>query len=183
MSYDFYLFRVPYGLNPMAAYEQQLAEWKATRVKGADRWGAIDPRKEEVKQRLASALIARYPQLELFQRDYAVIAKTRSISEAEARRRYRDLELHDLRLDLQVNLFDHTASVAIAFVPRDRHQAEARLRAVWTCLRVLEAEGGFSTYDSQVGQVLHLDSDFESVLEQYLTAAGMVDRTLRRGRR
>ena len=182
MSYNFQLFRVPDGADPISAYDAHCAREKervASRRRGEDSWGAIDPLKEQMKRRLSETLIASHPELQVSGRDYARLAKTKSIAEDEARRRYRDLELTDLDSGLQITLFDDTAFVTLSFGPTDRNAAGSRFHAAWECLKVLEEEGGFSTYDSQTGKILHLNSDSEIVLHAYLGASGIVESNLR----
>src|SRR5579864_1881829 len=164
MSYDFQLFRVPVGVDPMSAYEMHLGQQRAraaSRHRGEDYWGSVDPLKEKMKRQLSATLIRSHPELQLSERNYVELARIKSINEDEARRRYRDLELSDLELGLQVLLFDDTAYVTLSFDPENRAKAETRLQTAWGCLMVLEREGSFSTYDSQAGKILHLDSDFE----------------------
>lgn len=133
-----------------------------------------------MKRQLSSALIAAHPELRLSERDYARLAKTKSITEDEARRRYRDMELTDLESGLQIILFDDAAFVTLSFGPANRNEAERKVQAAWECLKVLEEEGGFSTYDLQTSKILHLNSDSELVLRAYLGASGVVHDTLRR---
>ena len=182
MSYDFQLFRVPDGTDPISAYESHCAQEKAkfaSRRRGEDSWGYVDASKEQMKRQLSSALIAAHPELQLSERDYAKLAKTKAISEDEARRRYRDLELTDLESGLQVTLFDDAAFVTLSFGPTNRNEAERRFHAAWECLRLLEKDGGFSTYDSQTGRILQLNSDSEIVLHAYVSASGIVKGNLR----
>ena len=181
MSYDFHLFQAPAGVDATMAYHRQLEEKKIAKIQrapGMNKWGQPDPVREETKHRLATALIACHPGLQLFRRDYAKVALAKSISEDEARRRYRDLELSDEELGLQVTLFDDTASVSIAFGTSEAHSAELRLGAAWECLRLLEREGGFSTYDPQIGKILRLDTDFQTALRMHNEAGQEMQRTL-----
>jgi hypothetical protein len=182
LSYDFQLFHVPVGVDAASTYEVQLAEQRLAmlrRRKGIDSWGPIDPLKERTKSQFAAALIALHPDLQLFERDYTSLAKKKSMSEADARRRYRDMELNDHELGLQIILFDERASVTIPFARHGNSKATTMLRAVWACLKVLEDEGDLSTYDSQLGKILCLDSDFDAVLKTYLNMSGTVGRVLK----
>ena len=169
MGYGFDLVHLPSGVDRMEAYKKNLEEQEARaleRSRGLDNLGPLDPSKEQVKQRLATALMAKHPSLELSKRDYAKIAKARSIDEAEARRRFRNLEVNEKRWNIQINLFDDTAGISLAFVG-DGEESRNALRVVWDCLQVLESEGGFSTYDPQAGKVLNLESDFDTVFKYY----------------
>lgn len=183
MSYDFQLFQVPDGASPMSAYKthRNRQEAKAaSRRRGENRWDLVDPSKEQMKRRLSTSLIASHPELRLSERDYVALARTKSITEDEARRRYRDLELSDIESGLQVLLFDDTAYITLPFDPESKSSAELRLRAAWTCLEVLAKEGSFSTYDSQLGKILNLNTDFRAVLQSFLAANEQVNQILRR---
>src|SRR6266571_347372 len=160
MSYGFDLIRLPNGLNRDEACRLYLKEREETRDRATDRFGSIDPGKEQSKQRLAQKLIARYPWLQIFLRNYAEIAQKLSVSESEARRRFRNIELNGHAHSLQILLFDNEAGVNFSPGP-NRQRCDGDLRVLWDCLRTLESEGGFSTYDPQIGKLLNLDSDFE----------------------
>ena len=169
MSYDFDLVHLPSGVDRMEAYKKQLGEREARaleRLRGIDNVGSLDSSKEQTKQGLATALIAKHPSLELSKRDYSRIANARSIDETKARRRFRNPELNEKRWNIQITLFDDTAGISLAFVG-DAEESRTALRVVWDCLQVLESEGGFSTYDLQVGKVLNLESDFDTVFKHY----------------
>lgn len=81
------------------------------------------------------------------------------MEEYEVRRRYRELELTDSHSGLQIILFDETAALTIPF---GKH-LEKTLSFAWDCLNVLEVEGHFAVYDSQVGKILNLKADFDVV--------------------
>jgi hypothetical protein len=180
MSYGFYLFHVPAGIDPVEAYKTRLEREEADGMTGLGiNPGPLDLDKERVKQQLAAGLIAQHPAFRPAVRDYAKIAKASSIDETEARRRNRHLELTDGELGLQVTLFDDTAAVAIPFWRSGKEKAENTLRVAWKCLKVLESQGNLSTYDTQVGKVLNLDGDFEMILSGYAGMIRTVDNTLR----
>jgi hypothetical protein len=166
MSYGFDLIRLPAGLDRYKAYHQKMEELKKTSGKKPDSadLGSIDPNKEQLKQRLASDLTARHPTLELYKRDYSGIAKARGITEAEARRLFRTVELNEKKLWIQILIFDDGAGASFSFVGEAQACTRA-LRVLWDCLEILESEGGFSTYDTQIDKVLDLKSDFETVLK------------------
>jgi hypothetical protein len=171
MSYGFDLVRLPAGVDPRDAYDRVLEEKIASQGgAGESDPGPLDPLKERRKQRLAAALIARHPTIELYRRDYAGIAKARGVDEAEARRLFRTAELNEKEMGFQILLFDDGAGASFSFAGQPRECARA-LRALWDCLEVLESEGGYSTYDTQVDKVLDLKADFEIVLK-YACGAG-----------
>jgi len=98
------------------------------------------------QSRLAALLQARFPQLR---------ATHASASH---------IELDDRALWIQVSIFQDAAGIGMhpgGFTTAKYIEA---LRFAWDCLEILEREGGFATYDTQVGRVLHLASDFEAVL-------------------
>lgn len=183
MSYDFQLFRVPDGADPASAYDAHRILEKAraaSRRRGENRWDPVDPSADEAKRRVSGALVASLPVLRCVERDYRELARTKSITEDEARRRYRDLELSDIESGLQVLLFEDAAYITLPFDPESQSNVEVRLRAAWTCLEVLAREGGFSTYDSQLGKILNLNTDFPAVLQGFLAASEEVNQILRR---
>ena len=177
MSYDFELYRVLGDVDPNAAYEKHVERRRQRRSSFRDSLGPVDPVKEQTKRGLVAALIAVNPELQEFRWNYEKLAKEKSIDESEARRRYREVQLTD-DFGLEITLFDDTAAVTIPFRPN----SEKVLRVAWECLRTLESEGHFSTYDSQIGRVLNLAQDFDVVLKTLTNANRMVERTLR-GRR
>lgn len=165
MSYGFDLVHLPAGVDRYEAYNQVLKRKTSERNRGVVDPGPIDPVKEQLKQRLAAALMARHPTIDLYERDYPGIAKARGIDEAEARRLFRTVELNEKEKGFQILLFDDGAGASFSFVGPPRECTRA-FRALWDCLEVLESEGGFSTYDTQIDKVLELKSDFEIVLKQ-----------------
>jgi hypothetical protein len=182
VSYDFYLFNIPAGVAPAEAYKQRFEQQETKTVAkkiSVDNQDTSTVRIEQLKLRLAEALILKCPSLKLYERDYARLAKSRSIDESEARRRYRNLDLTDSELGLQVSLFDDTVAIAIPFWRADNEKAEKTLRAAWEYLEILESAGGFTTYDPQAGRILKLDSDFSAILKAYRGLLDTVDRALR----
>ena len=127
------------------------------------------PAKEERKQRISAALIARNPMLEPFAFGFDQIAKLEKISVEDAKKKYRHIELNgptEGSNGIQITLFDDEASVT---VPYWHHGATARrvFEEIWTYLEIIEREGGFFTYDPQVERVLDLRKDFEASLDCY----------------
>lgn len=66
MSYDFRLFQRRSGEDPQVTAQRESEEFGAT---------PADPHKEALKRRVADALIAHNPKLEVFQFGYEEIAK------------------------------------------------------------------------------------------------------------
>ncbi|HTX76458.1 MAG TPA: hypothetical protein VMD29_09655 [Terracidiphilus sp.] len=165
MSYGFDLIALPAGSDRDKAYKQHREQQghARARVLEDEDPGPLDPAKEKQKQRLAAALIGRNPDLKEFERDYARIAVNGSISESEARRLFRNIELNDHRNHIQIDIADDGGS--IGFSPEGRGKACAdSVRILWDCLRVLELEGGYAAYDPQVGRILNLESDYDTLV-------------------
>jgi hypothetical protein len=172
LSYGFDLVRLPAAVDRNEAYQRLsdlLAEAPVPEPLGSSA-GPLDREKEERKQRLVAALIARDPHLKVFQRDHANIARRRSISEDDARRLFRDIELNDHQHSIQITLFDDEAGVSYSFAG-DRLTAAQAARTLLDCLEVLESEGGFSTYDAQLALVLDLRADHDLILDR-LSSSG-----------
>ena len=185
MSYDFDLFYVPAGVDPIVAYKRQLAEQERRAINRRNNINNSDPRnssRQEKNRALAKALTDAHPALKQAGGNYEEVVASSSIGQVEARRQSTHLELNDLDLGLQIMLFDDTASVAIPFWRSEREKAKNTLRAAWECLLVLESQGGYSVYDNQVGKVLDLGSDFDTVLDGYAGMTNIVDKALRKAR-
>ena len=168
MSYVIDLVRLPPGPDPEAAYRKQARETEAAVVKSGGDPGPVDPKKEEAKQQLARALVTRHPSLRVFKPDFAELARWHHVDVAEAQRRFRHIELNEERYSIQITLFDDGAGAALAFSGAFE-ECKTAVRLLWDCLDILRDQGGFSAFDTQVGKVLDLDSDFDAVLH---TACG-----------
>ncbi len=166
MSYAFDLVHLPPGVDREEAYEhmQQQKANSFEHLSRSQRLGPIDPAKEEVKRRLAAALQQRHRSLKTFEFDYSRIAQSEGISESEARRLYRHLELNDPQLSIRILLFDDEAGTEFAF-SGDAGGCANALRELWDCLEIMESAGGYSTHDPQLGKFLDLKSDFGLVLK------------------
>ncbi len=165
MSYDFHLLRIAEGRDPLEQARESLESASEEDVLNP---GPPDPEKERRKQALAAALRATSPELEPFPFDYPEIARQLKIPEAEARERWRHIELNapEPGSGTQIELFDDTATVT---VPYWHHGAEAEpvFEEIWRYLSVLEREGGYRTYDPQLERVLDLERDRAAVLDAY----------------
>jgi hypothetical protein len=169
MSYVIDLVRLPANVDPEAAYREQSREKEEELAKsqGADP-GPVDPGKQQAKEQLARSLVTHHPGLRVAQPDFAALARRHGIDISEARRRFRNIELNDEQHSLQIILFDDTAGISFAFSGAFEDCQKA-MRLLWSCLEILGSQGGFSAFDSQVGKVLNLDSDFDRVVK---TACG-----------
>ena len=163
MSYGFDLARLAPGLaDREEAYRKMAAGEPVSVNRLGENIGPLDPAKEQVKERLAAALIARHPSLKRFHCDYASIAKEESTDESEARRRYRTVELNDKKRWVQIVIFDDEAGLSFS-LGGSGAVCRKTLRMIWDCLEILETQGGFSTFDPQMNRLLDLSADFEMV--------------------
>ena len=156
MSYGFDLVR----LAPAADLDEE-ASAKAERMRATleamadqDVPRSSDPSREQRMQELAAALMSRHPTLE---------RHPSSFGDADSGRP-RVIELNERSCWIQIHLFDDGAGASFSFVG-DAQACTRALRLLWDCLEILESEAGYSTYDPQIGKVLNLESDFETVLK------------------
>jgi len=171
MSYDFQLFKRKSGENP-----------HETGRAGPDGLPSTppEPQKEALKRKVADALIAHNSQLEVFQFDYAAIAKSQKITEEQARIKFRYLELNGPEEDcngIQITLFDDEASVKIPFWHEDNGVAEI-FREVWSYLEIISRETGYLIYDPQIDRVIEPSAGFDDALACYSRARREIRKTL-----
>lgn len=175
MSYDLTLFRLEEG--------EDVAEVFLRRAQAAD---ADDPNpgpgreeREAEKRTWMRELQTCVPGFEAFAFDYAAIAHSGGIPEAEARRRWRQIELNDDATGLQVTLYDESADVTLPYW----HEGEAAARAferMFRCAEVLAGAGGFAVFDPQLDQRVDAGSadDRGAALARYLQAKRAVERAI-----
>lgn len=162
MSYDLYLLRVPHHGDAVEIYRQCLEIQEEELNPGPSL-----PEVEREKHRLAKLLTQFDTELQIAEFDFAGLAQMQNLPLDEVRTRYRHLELN--RTDytgIQLTLWDNYAEVTFPYW-HSGEQAEAVLRRVWEHLEVLEAQGGFTTYDPQLNRTLDLRHDFSRVLAGY----------------
>ena len=165
MSYVFELVHLPAGIDPADAYEKLRREKeRSSHADGGDP-GPLAPAVEDKKRKLVASLLAKNPGLKLFDRNYAAIAQERSITESEARRLFRNLQLNDNAHSTQIEIFDDEAGVAFSFDGTTSECTKA-FHLLWDCLQILETEGSFSVYDAQLARVLDLREEFSAVLKK-----------------
>ena len=163
MSYHFRLFKCKPNEDPLH-----------TARAGSDFWSTPpNSQKEALKRRVADALIARDPQLHVFQFDYAAIAKAREISEEEAHNRLRHLQLNgpESGNGTQITLFDDEASVEVPFW-HEGDKAADTFREIWLYLEIISREAGYLVYDPQIGHVIDLSAGFQDALACYAAMRG-----------
>ena len=167
VSYDLLLFRAVPGVGLLEA---------ATAVMESEQDdvnpGPIDPTAEARKRALESALRALNPSLESFVFDYAEIAEMENVTEAEARRRWRHIEMNGPEdgNGIQITLDDESVSVTVPYWHRG-NEARAVWSEIWMYLGALEQAGTFHTYDPQLGRIVDLKKDLEAVLVAYAGGA------------
>lgn len=105
--------------------------------------------------RLANLLTARFPQLR--------------IDHESANH----VELSDDDLWTRISIFENVAGIGMHPGRFTAAKYVHALQLAWACLELLEREGGFATYDTQVGRVLDLSRDFEVVLATLAGAAAV----------
>ena len=171
MSYDFILFKRRAGEDPRVTAKRDSAEFAGT---------PPDPQKEALKRRVADALIARNPKLEIFEFDYDRIAKLHKITVDEARLMYRYLELNepeDETNGIQITLFDDEASVTVPFWHEDE-EAEGVFREIWSYLEIISREAGYLIYDPQTDRVLDAAAGIDEALLHYSGAMQQINESL-----
>lgn len=130
---------------------------------------APDEQKESLKHRLADALLARLPGLQLYQFPYHQIAAFERTSIEQARCRHRHLELNSPEdgYGIRILLRDDEASVTLPFW-HERTKAAAAFGDVWACLETICEQTGYFAYDPQLARIIELETDVETALTCYL---------------
>ena len=134
--------------------------------------GLPDVQKERRKQYLASKLIEKNANLEVFQFGYQEIASLESITEEEARIKYRHLELNG-REDgngIQITLFDDSVTITVPYWHK-REKAKAVFEEIWEYMKIIQEETNYLIYDPQLEMTLNLSSGFSAALRLYKTTA------------
>lgn len=157
MSYDFHLLppRADADLRALARQE-----------KDDDAFAPIDPKKEAVKERVAAALVARFPSLEVSHVGYG----------AKAPSGLRCLELNDMSVDsfgIQIELFDDEAFVTVPYWHTGA-KAEACFRQIWDVMGVVCREAGYAVFDPQMDRALKDGENIGAALATYLEAMARI---------
>jgi hypothetical protein len=169
MSYDLWSFPVPSGEDPLEMVQRFMEAEEDAEVLDPD------PAKEARKRILAERIVAGNPKMEPFVLQYEQIAEMQKITVAEAKRKYRYIELDcgEGGNGVQVTLHDDHATVTVPYWHQGA-QAEAVFTEIWGYLRVLHEEGDCLTYDPQLERMLDLGKDFTEVLKRYVGVARQV---------
>ena len=133
------------------------------------------PELEERKQRVATALLQSNPELTQFNLDFEELARIDQITLAEAKSKYRHIELNTPEGSggIQITIYDTEASVTVPYWHRGP-TARRIFHEIWNYLQILEREGNYFTYDPQLERVLNLNTDFDSVLKIYKSVSNQV---------
>jgi len=170
MSYDFKLFRRRAGEDPYVTAQRDSEEFDVS---------PPDPQKEALKRRVADALIAYNPKLEVFQFGYEEIAKFEKITVEQARLKYRHLELNGPDDDgngIQIELFDDEAYVTVPFW-HGGDKAANTFREIWSYLEIISREADYLIYDPQIDRILEPSAGFDDSLSRYSGAMRQVHET------
>gem|GEM_PF-3423909 len=123
---------------------------------------------EVQKQRILETVLRRVPELEHYTFDYADLARHAKVSEDEARRRWRHLELWNEEFGLDVDIYDEIITMAVdrAFKGEKEQQA---MNALWEICRIARREWRLQAYDPQLERLVDVDlaADREAMLTDY----------------
>jgi aminoglycoside 6'-N-acetyltransferase I len=138
-----------------------------------------DSRKEALKRRVADALTAHNPRLQICPFPYDQIAQFERISKEEARRKYRHLELNGSEggNGIQIILRDDEAVVSVPFWHEGQKAADA-IRELWRYLEIIGREAGYLVYDPQMNRQIDLAEGCDQVLGHYNRAARRIHEAL-----
>ena len=159
MSYSFHL------LPPRADGDLRAAAL-GERDEGA--FAPVDAAKEALKSRIAEALVARYPDLEVSREGYGRDAPSRS----------RCWEINDLGEDsfgAQIQLFDDEAFLTVPFW-HTGEKAAACLRQAWDLMRIVCGVAGYAVFDAQMDRALKDGESVDAALATYAKAMTRVSR-------
>jgi hypothetical protein len=179
MSYDLYLFQPKPGVDPRVTAEKLFledneddAEESAEGDEELDyvKWlnpGEPNPQYEQRKQKMAMLLTEFDAELTTFPFRFDELAIQHNISEDEARKRFRHIELEGPdELAIQITLEDTTGEITMPYW-HSGAVAVAAFKTIWGYLDVLQREGGYRVFDPQLDRVLDLERDFAKVVAKY----------------
>lgn len=165
MSYDLHLFQPPPAADPLHAgrlsYDEMDDEWDP---------GPLDPGREAWKRALGERLLRTDAALSRAELDLPAIAAEEEITLAEARRRYRQVELESAD-GLHLVIYDDRVCLGVLY-PLQGDAARVVWRHAWALLPALCAEG-LAIYDPQLDRLLALDTDLDAVLDEYTRTASL----------
>lgn len=159
MSYDFCLFQLQPGQDPVEKYMSLDDEEKVI---------PPEPQKELRKKKVAEALVSHDPSLNIFGFDYSEISKVTHLSEEEAKLKYRNIEVNtpDDGPGIQIELNDDHFSLTVPYWHTGGKAGEV-FTHIWQYLEIMQNETGFVVFDPQLGKVLNLSDGYEQAVNIY----------------
>ena len=164
MSYDLYLAPSPADGDVESALELQLdaADGQAATPR--------DPAKEAWKADVVATLRALDATLKPFEVDFTEVAKHLECSEAEARERWRHIELNpeDEKRGVQLTVYDGHVVINVAYWHRG-DAAVSAFKRISRYARELKSDCALVLYDPQLGRVIDLEEprDLRDALAAY----------------
>lgn len=161
MSYDIYCFR-PSSTTPSLEEAQAIIESEEELEQTEDESA------KETKQRIVDALVQHNPRLQRFEFDYAKIAKSRKISEQQAREQWKHVDLNPPEGDpaIQITVFGDHVSISIPYW-YSGPEADHVFGQIMDYLRVIKRTAGFRAFDPQNDRVFDPESEGLGEHESY----------------
>ena len=131
-------------------------------------FAAVDPKKEAVKLKIAKALAAKLPSIEV----------TRVGYEPDNPSHLRCFEINDLAdesFGMQIELLDDDVSITIPFWHTGEKAAEC-FRQIWDVMSIVCTIGGYAAFDQQLDRPLADGEPPDDALACYLAAQRRVSR-------
>ena len=158
MSYDLYCYRsssnVPNVKEAQDVIESLNADEEAGRNSAAP---------SEIKERVVAALMQHNPRLERFQFDYRAIAEADNIPEAEARTKYRHVELNPPEGDLAIQLVVYDDHVFVTIPYWYGRDTDRVFSSILGYLHSVRKTAEYFVYDPQTDKAF--DPESTSVLD------------------
>jgi hypothetical protein len=169
VSYDLYAIEARSDEDAAEVYEAlgegEAAGWTDEQVARAEK--------------LTALLQALNPRLERFVFDYPRLAKTRGMTEHEARAWWRHIELNTPDGNpIQVTIHPDQAALTMAYWYTGE-QARETVGEALSYLAVIERETGWTTFDPQIGRRLDLRGDLNDVVSAYEAGSRFVEKLAR----
>jgi len=136
LSYDFKLFRPPEGIDPARAF-RELLEREEQGIGDLEAWRArvLPDLVRQEMQNLATLVKASHPAFEQFEPVPPLPW----------------IELTHENLDVQVTIYEDSATITIAYF-RDR--SDQMMACVFDCIDVFHRAAGYLAYDPQLGRIV-----------------------------
>ena len=139
----------------------------------------VSPVAERLKERIVAALLASDPGLKRRTSNFEAIAKLHKLPVAEARKRFRQVDVDAEATGVQISLVDQGAVLGIPLWHKDG-AARAAFEQVAACISIIiEAEPSYGVYDPQLKRFVAIN-DLNDMLAQYARIAGHTEGMLGR---